>query len=144
VLDRSRLPSVAGVREGSWEHDRELLDALAVELRGAPVGPEVDVWAAGGARLLLTDGPAGRGYAVVRGASVRPLAASTPDAARLLLVEGLAGLDGEVSVDYVTGAQQWAVDVMVELRLAFRPYESVCVRGSFAPLGPYLPDGAYG
>jgi GNAT superfamily N-acetyltransferase len=144
VLDRSRLPEVGDVRDGSWNDDRELLDALAVELRGAPVAPDADAWAATGARLLLTDGPAGRGYAVVRGSSVRPLAASAPAAARRLLLEGLAGLDGEVSVDFVTGAQQWAVDTMLELRLAFRPYESVCSRGSFAPLGPYLPDGAYG
>ena len=143
-LDRSRLPSVDHVRDGSWDDDRELLDALALELRGAPVGPDVDAWATVGARLLLTDGPAGRGYAVAQGACVRPLAATTPAAARLLLVEGLAGLEGEVSVDYVTGAQEWAVATMVELRLPFRPYESVCVRGSFAPVGPYLPHGAYG
>jgi GNAT superfamily N-acetyltransferase len=144
TLDRSRLPVVDDVRDGSWVDDRELLDALADELRGAPVGPDVDAWSAGGARLLLADGPAGRGYAVVRGHSVRPLAASTPAAARALLVEGLAGLEGEVTVDYVTGTQQWAVSTMVELRLPFRPYESVCVRGSFLPAGPYLPDGAYG
>lgn len=144
VLDRSRLPSVDDVRDGSWEDDRELLDALAVELRGAPVAPDADAWAAVDARLLLADGPAGRGYAVVRGHSVRPLAATAPAAARALLVEGLADLDGEVTVDFVTGPQQWAVATMVELRLPFRPYESVCVRGSFAPVGPYLPDGAYG
>lgn len=91
----------------------------------------------------MADGPAGRGYAVVRGSSVRPLAATTPATARALLVEGLAGLEGPVDVDFVTGGQQWAVATMRELRLPFRPAESLGVRG-FAPSSPYLPDGAYG
>jgi GNAT superfamily N-acetyltransferase len=143
TLDRSRLPVVDGVRDGDVDDDRERVDALAVEVRGAPVGPDLDAFARSGARLLVADGPAGRGYAVARGSSVRPLAATTSAAARALLVEGLAGLEGEVTVDFVTGAAQWAVAAMRELRLPFRPAESLAVRG-FAPTGPYLPDGAYG
>jgi GNAT superfamily N-acetyltransferase len=143
TLDRARLPAVSGVREGSWDGDRELVDALAVEVRGAPVGPDVEAFAAAGGRLLVADGPAGRGYAVARGQSVRPVAATTPQAARALLVTGLAGLDGEVTVDFVTAQQQWAVELLLELRLPFKPVESVAVRG-FRPSGPYLLDGAYG
>lgn len=143
TVARAHLPTVDGVRDGSWDDDRERLDALAVEVRGAPVGPDADAFAGHGARLLLADGPAGRGYAVVRGSSVRPLAATTPAAARALLVAGLAGIEGQVEVDFVTGAQQWAVATMRELRLPFRPAESLAVRG-FAPASPYLPDGAYG
>jgi predicted N-acetyltransferase YhbS len=144
TLDRDRLPAVAGVRDGSWDDDRELLDRLAVEVRGAPLGPDVDALAAGEARLLLAEGPAGRGYAVVDDRGVAPLAATTAEAARALLVTGLAALDGEVTVDFVTAQQQWVLGVLRELRLPFRPSESVCVRGTFAPSGPYLPDGAYG
>jgi len=144
TVERARLPTVDGVREGSFDDDRDLVDALAVEVRGAPVGPDLDASAAvPGARLLVAEGAQGRGYAVVRGSSVRPLAATTPAAARALLVTGLAALDGEVTVDFVTGGQQWAVGVLLELRLPFRPVESLAVRG-FAPTGPYLPDGAYG
>jgi predicted N-acetyltransferase YhbS len=143
TVDRAHLPAVDGVREGSWDDDRELVDALAEQVRGAPVGPDIDAFSGGGARLLVADGPAGRGYAVARGHSVRPVAATTPEAARALLVEGLAGLEGEVTVDFVTAEQQWAVQVALELRLSFRPADSLAVRG-FAPTGCYLPDGAYG
>ncbi len=143
VLDRARLPVVDGVREGSWDDDRELLDALATQVRGAPLGPDVEALRAGGSRLLLAEGPAGRGYAVANTREVSPVAATTPAAARALLVTGLAGLEGEVTVDFVTGAQQWAVGVLRELRLPFRPRESLAVRG-FAPTGPYLPNDAFG
>jgi hypothetical protein len=112
-------------------------------VRGAPVGPELDVWRSLEARLLVADGPAGRGYAAVRGDSVRPVAATTPQAARALLVTGLACVDGEASVGSITGEQQWAVQVALELRLPLAPFDVVAVRG-FAPTGPYLPDGAYG
>jgi hypothetical protein len=91
----------------------------------------------------VAEGPAGRGYAVARGQSVRPVAATTPEAARALLVTGLAALEGEVTVDVVTGNQQWAVSLMLELRLPFRPADALAVRG-FRPTACYLPDGAYG
>jgi GNAT superfamily N-acetyltransferase len=144
TVDRARLPAVSGVREGSFVDDAALVDALAVLVRGAPVGPDLAASAGvPGARLLVADGPAGRGYAVVRGSSVRPLAATTPEAARALLVTGLAALEDEVTVDFVSGEQQWAVRLLLELRLPLTSADSLAVRG-FAPAGPYLPDGAYG
>ena len=142
-VDRARLPAVEGVREGSWDADRDRVEDLALQVRGAPLGPDVDAYAAAGARLLLVDGPGGRGYAVPFGHSVRPLAATTPAAARALLVAGLAELDGEVTVDFVSAEQQWAVQVLLDLRLPFQPADSLCVRG-FRPSGPYLPSGALG
>lgn len=143
TVDRARLPVVDDVREGSWEHDRDLVDDLARQVRGAPIGPDVDAYEAAGARLLLLDGPVGRGYAVPFGHSVRPLAATTPGAARALLLSGLAELEGEVTVEFVSAEQQWAVQVLLDLRLPFKPADSLCVRG-FAPTGPYLPSGALG
>lgn len=142
TVDRARLPAV-DVREGSWEHDRDLVEDLALQVRGAPLGPDVDAYAAAGARLLLVDGPVGRGYAVPFGHAVRPLAATTPAAARALLLSGLAELEGEVTVEFVTAEQQWAMQVLLELRLPFKPADSLCVRG-FRPAGPYLPSGALG
>ena len=143
TLDRSRLPAVDGVREGDWDADRDLVEQIAVQVRGALVGPDLDAYAANGARLLLADGPAGRGYAVPFGQSCRPLAATTAAAARALLLAGLAELEGEVTVEFVTAEQQWAVQALLELRLPFKPGDSLCVRG-FRPTGPYLPSGALG
>ena len=143
TLDRSRLPAVDGVREGDWDADRDLVEQIAVQVRGAPVGPDLDAYAANGARLLLADGPAGRGYAVPLAHAVRPLAATTASVARALLLAGLAELEGEVTVEFVTAEQQWAVQALLELRLPFKPGDSLCVRG-FRPTGPYLPSGALG
>lgn len=143
TVDRTLLPVVDGVREGSWDADRERVEALALQVRGAPLGPDADNFAAMGARLIVAEGPQGAGYAVARGHAVRPVAATTPAAARALLVEGLAGVEGEITVDFATSPQQWAIEVMLALRLPFRPADSLAVRG-FAPRLPYLPDGAYG
>jgi len=143
TVDRALLPAVDGVREGSWDDDRDLVEQVALQVRGAPLGLDVEAYAGAGARLLLVDGPAGRGYAVPFGHSVRPVAATTPEAARRLFVAGLAELAGEVTVDFVTAEQQWAVRVLLELRLPFRPADSLCVRG-FRTTGPYLPSGALG
>lgn len=143
TLDRSRLPAVTGVRAGSLDDDRELVDAVALEVRGAPVGPDVDAWAEAGAQLLVADGPAGLGYAAVRRGSVRPIAATTPQAARVLMVTGLASVEGEVSVSFITATEQWAVAVARELRLPVEPFE-VFARKGWAPAAPYVPDGVYG
>lgn len=142
TVDRSRLPVVSGVRDGSWADDRERVDALAVELRGAPLGPDIEAFAAMGARLLVADGPDGRGYAVVRPYGVAPVAATTSAAARALLVTGLAEVSGEATVGFVTERQRWAVDVLLELRLPFRTGGSLAVDRFDA--APYLPSGAFG
>jgi GNAT superfamily N-acetyltransferase len=142
TVDRSRLPAVTGVRDGSWTDDRERVDALAVDLRGAPLGPDADAFAAMEASLLVADGPEGRGYAVVRPFGVAPVAATTPAAARALLVTGLAAVSGEATVGFVTGRQPWAVDVLLELRLPFRTGGSLAVDRFDA--APYLPSGAFG
>lgn len=142
TVDRSALPAVSGVRDGSWTDDRELVDALAVEIRGAPLGPDGEAFAAGGAQLLIADGPDGRGYAVVRSYGVAPVAATTPAAARALLVTGLAAVTGEVTVGFVTERQRWAVEVLLELRLPFRTGGSLAVDRFDA--APYLPSGAFG
>jgi GNAT superfamily N-acetyltransferase len=143
TVDRARLPVVQGVRDGSLDDDRELVDAIALEVRGAPVGPDVDAWALAGARLLVAEGPAGRGYAAVRGSSVRPLAATTPEAARALLVTALAEVEGEAYVGSVTASEQWALAVGRELRLPLSLFDVVARRG-WAPAGRYVPDGVFG
>ena len=107
TLDRALLPAVRGVREGDWSRDGELVDDLALRLRGAAYGPDLQWWAGRGERLLVADD----GFAVLRAGGVVALGAATPSTAADLLWSALAEAPGEVELDGITGAQQWAVEV---------------------------------
>ena len=143
VVDRARLPAVQGVRTGSLQ-DADLADAVATAQRGAPMTPEWVYAHAHGVRSFVTDGPAGRGFALLRRSSVIAVAASTDDAARRLLWTALAEADGDAEVEWLTGQQQWALDVVLDARLGLRPAGPVCRQGALGPMTPYLPSGAFG
>lgn len=143
-VDRALLPAVPSVREGSYDDDRELVEDVVRSLRGAGFGPDLDVLRDAGARLLVTDGRGGSGFAVVSASGVRPLGATSPDAAQALLWAALAECGAEVSVAFLTAQQQWAIDVVLAARLPLRPGSSCCHRGRSGPFSPYLPSGAYG
>jgi hypothetical protein len=49
----------------------------------------------------------------------------------------------KAEVEWLTGAQQWAIDVAVAARLELSPSGAVCLRGDVGSFRPYLPDGAY-
>jgi len=147
TVDRSLLPAVPDVREGSWDGDRELVEAVGTMQRGTPYGPDLDFYAANGThRLLVTDRAAGPGFAVVRvGDGPVLLAAARPEGAADLLWASLAEAEGDVELDALTADQQWAVEVALAARLSLTPGgESVCVRGALGPLSPYLPSGLFG
>lgn len=143
AVDRSRLPVVQGVRRGRLE-DADLADAVATTQRGAPMTPEWEYAHANAVTSFVTDGPAGRGFALVRSSYVVSVAATTQDAARRLLWTALAELEGPAEVEWLTGEQQWAIDVCVDARLALRPGGVVCRQGTLGPMWPYLPSGAFG
>ena len=150
TLDRSLLPAVRDVREGSFADDRDLVESVVTGLRGAGHGPDLDLWSAGGPRLLVNDGPSGRGYAVVGEGGPVVLGASSPDAATRLLWACLAeSTADEVHASWITAGQQWAIDVVLGARLTLRPSGSVCRAGALAggtvpPWSPYLPSGSLG
>jgi predicted N-acetyltransferase YhbS len=143
--DRSKLPAAdRRVRDGGAE-DLERLAAISREIRGAPHTPEIAFLLArdGAARLLLIED---RGFAVVlAGSAVWLLAARDEDSARALLwaaIEAVGDSDrGYVS--WITGDQQWAVDVVVAAGLRLTTYGALCVRGNPGRLAPFLPSGAF-
>ena len=143
AVDRSRLPAGHGVRRGRLE-DADLADAVAMAQRGAPMTPEWEYAHANEVSSFVTDGPAGRGFALARGNDVVSVAATTEDAARRLLWTALAELEEPAEVEWLTGEQQWAIDVVVDARLALRPGGVVCRQGALGPMWPYLPSGAFG
>src|ERR671916_286626 len=98
-----------------------------------------------GCRLLIAEGPSGRGYAAERDGSPAVLAATEPGVARDLLWACLERTPSEekVDVDWITGNQNWAVAVSLEAGLSLSPAGPICTRGVLGPLTPYLPSGPF-
>jgi len=99
-----------------------------------------------GARLLVAEHPAGRGYAAVWEGSPALVAATHPEVAADLLWACLAGApEGkEVEVRWISGLQSpWAVPVVLKAGLSLSPTGPLCFRGELGPLAPYLPSGPF-
>jgi predicted N-acetyltransferase YhbS len=122
--------------------DHELAERVDRAVRGAPHGADLDALADGGCELLVLPE---RGYAAHRDGSVKTVAAFDEEAAGALLRTVLARIPpgGSAEVDWITSAQQWAIDVAVAARLELRPAGAVALRGDVGAFRPYLPGGAY-
>jgi predicted N-acetyltransferase YhbS len=151
VPDRSALPAGLGVREGELDRDRAFVEELITARRGEPYGPDLTFGAEQGGRLLLVDGPTPeqRAVACLRGSMVGPVAATSEDAARQVLLAavaeaGAAGEDAAVRLGYLTAGQQWAVDVALDAGLPVSPAGALCTRGYADAPRPYLPSGIFG
>lgn len=147
-------PGVGDVVEHSGEPAD--LDPIARELRGGPVAPELAFFLETGSRVLRLGW---RGFAVASPRwGVTMVAARDESAARALLWAALAHSsdavgtadrtaqgDGEGESErpvlrWITGAQQWAIEVALEVGLELVPYGALGVRGRPGPLAPYLPS----
>lgn len=141
---RDRIPADLSVRDGS-EGDLELAAEVDRAVRGAAHGPDLERMLGTGCRLLVADGPTGRGYVAERDGSPAVLAATEPAAARDLLWACLERTPpGEkADVDWITGRQNWAVPVTLDAGLSLSPAGPICTRGELGPLTPYLPSGPF-
>lgn len=141
---RASLPAGLEVREGT-EDDLQLAAEVDRFLRGSAHGPDLELMLEGGTRLLISDTPTGRGYAVEWNGSPAVVAATEPTVARELLWSCLAGApeEEEVRVRWITGAQNWAIPVILDAGLALSTSGPVCTRGEVGPLTPYLPSGPF-
>ncbi|MHB8295795.1 MAG: GNAT family N-acetyltransferase [Acidimicrobiales bacterium] len=145
ALDRSLLPAVDEVRPASYEDDRDLVEAVATLQRGAPHGPDLEVFAERGYSLFVTSTAGGRGYAVCADHGPVVVGATSGEAAAALLWTGLAeATAAEVEVGWLSHDQQWALDVALAARLSLRPTGSRCCRGPVGPMAPYIPSGGLG
>jgi GNAT superfamily N-acetyltransferase len=122
--------------------DHELAAAVDRAVRGAAHGGDLDALAAGGSELLTYPG---RGYAAHVDGTVKTIAAFDDETAAALLRTVLARApEGkDVDVSWLTGSQQWAIEVAVAAGLELRPGGAVCLRGEVGRFRPYLPSGAY-
>jgi predicted N-acetyltransferase YhbS len=150
TIDPAALPALraaaeaTAVRDGDFAADRSLVDEVAVTQRGAPHGPDLDFFAGFGMRLFVVDSPGARGYAVGRPDGLSVLGATDEPTAAALLGAVLAATTKPVDLMWLTGSQQWALDVALDARLSIVPGGSVCVRGSVGPMSPYIPSGLWG
>lgn len=136
-VDRSAIPAVHGVREGTGD-DVAWMDDLDRDLRGGPHGP--DHAALGEVGRLLVAADRG-GYAYVADERLVMLAARDPETAQRLAWECLAGASGRFELGHVTAANQWAVDVGMRARLPMGSRGHLALRG-MAPPSPYIHNGA--
>ncbi|KRF17932.1 GCN5 family acetyltransferase [Nocardioides sp. Soil797] len=141
-LDRSAIPVVEKVREGSLG-DRDLMDSIDRQTRGAAHGPDHD-FLAGDFRLVVTERSTGSGYAYVddHGAPVL-LAATSRRTAVDLMWEALASTPtgATLEVGHITSANHWAVDVGLAARLSIHHRGYLMVRGMKPPTA-YLHHGS--
>ncbi|GAA5137309.1 hypothetical protein GCM10023339_77520 [Alloalcanivorax gelatiniphagus] len=142
VVDRSALPVVERVREGS-AGDIDLMNSVDRRTRGAAHLDDHELLLAQ-FRLVVTDHPTGSGYAYVDvdGAPVLVAATDRRTAAGLVW-EALASSPpgAQVSVHHVTAANAWALDVGLAARLSIHQNGYLCLR-RMKPPSPYLHHGS--
>ncbi len=143
AVPRAALPVVERVREGSLG-DVDLMESVDRQTRGAGHGVDHEAMAATH-RLVVVDRSTGSGYAYLRpGGSTYLLAATNRRAATDLLWEALAATspDAPVSIDHVTAANEWAVDVGMACRMELWTRGYLGLRG-LKPPAPYLHSGHF-
>ncbi len=129
-----------GVREGTPD-DIPFTEEVDRIVRSAAHGADIATFLAMENTLLILPG---RGYAVVRGAELRLLAGVDAAGAQDVLRAVLARADGEITVEWLTAAQHWAIPVCLDAGLALRPDDGVVfLGGDLGPFSPYLPSGAF-
>ena len=134
--DRSAIPAISGIREGTPD-DREWMDDLDREVRGAPHGPD-HASLADMCRLVVTVERGG--YAYTSGGGTYLLAARDEATARRLLWECLASGEDEFEISHVSSANMWAARVALDARLAMRAEGFLGVRGMAPPVN-YIHSG---
>ncbi|MBA2532871.1 MAG: GNAT family N-acetyltransferase [Nocardioidaceae bacterium] len=142
LVDRSVLPLVDGVREGS-SADLDLCDSVDRQVRGAGHTPDHE-FLMEFSELLVCDQLTGSGYCHVVDGSPALLSATSRRVASRLLWEALARSAPAASVSFgdVTAEQEWAVDVALAAGLSVYNEGYLCLR-HMRPPTPYLPSAHF-
>lgn len=134
------VPAPGDVREGTAD-DLPFTAEVDRHVRGGAHGDDILTQLEMGQSLLIAPG---RGYAVHGNGSLRLLAAFEPEGASELLRAVLAQATGDVAINFITAAQQWAIDVCMQARLDLHTDTGVLfLGGEVGPFAPYIPSGAF-
>lgn len=141
-VERRNLRRVDSVREGT-SRDLEFATQLDRSIRSAAHGPDLEQLIEEGCVFLVAPD---QGYVVARESGVVLLAAASEESAAELLHAGLAiaGEGDEVDLSWITGGQQWAMHIALEVGLELHGAGHVMLRGMAQPPAHYLPSGAFG
>jgi predicted N-acetyltransferase YhbS len=137
-----RLPRADPAVRAAEPADLEDLGPISRELRGAAHTAEIHYALGRGARVLRLED---RGFVVVQpGQNVWLLAARDDAAASTLLAAGLAAVGPtKRPVRWLTGEQQWAIELLLRAGLRLSAYGALAVRGNPGPLRPFIPTGSF-
>jgi ribosomal protein S18 acetylase RimI-like enzyme len=139
-VDRRKLRRPDPEVVESEGNDLEELADISRAVRGAPHTRELAFTLERGFHLLRHSD---RGFAVAsESRGVWMLVARDEDAARALLWSALALVETtERSVArWVTGSQDWAIEILLKAGLWLRPAGALGVRGNPGPLRPFIPS----
>ena len=141
AVDRSALPVVEKVRDGSAA-DIELMDSLDRRTRGAAHGAPDHLLMLPALRVLVSATTTGSRYASAApdGAPALLAASNRRTAARLLWAV-LADAGDRITINHVTGANGWAVEVAMAAGLDVFQGGFLALRG-MKPPAPYVHHGA--
>ena len=133
-----RVPE--GFREGTAD-DIGFIEEVDRVARGGARRPSIETLLEMQQTLLVLPG---RGYAFFGQGSIRTLAALDEHSAAEVLRGALARVEEEVSLGYLTVAQQWAVPVFHEVGLEVCGSAGVAfLAGDLNGFSPYFPSGAF-
>ena len=139
ILRPGAVTAPPGAAEVSPAQARTTLDRLALEVRGAAYGRDVELLEGQGDRVHL----AGEDAAVVRhGGIIRLAVARTPEAGALALRAALAAVPpgATVHLNTLRSGMDWAIGEAVAAGLAFSPEGPVFSDEPLSPL--HLPQGS--
>jgi GNAT superfamily N-acetyltransferase len=132
----------AGVRVGDAS-DIPFTADVDRHVRGAAHGPDIQVLLDSDQTLLVAED---RGYAVVSERGGPRLIAAYDEAAARTVLKAVLARAGEraISVNWISAAQQWAIQTCIEARMELRTDSgAIMTGGDVGPFHPYLPSGAY-
>ncbi len=143
TVRRDVLPVVERVRDGSVT-DIDLMNSVDRQVRDSAHGVDHEILASM-YRLVVADRSTGSGYAYVEpGGGPYLLAATNRRTATDLLWETLAASspDEPCSIEHLSAANEWALDVGMTARLDLHSAGYLALRGMKPPM-PYIPSGHF-
>jgi predicted N-acetyltransferase YhbS len=143
TLERALIPEPHPAITAVRRAELGSLGSISRAARGAAHTPDLEVALFRGASISRLED---RGFIVTMpGRGVWALAARDKQAAAALLWYGLNEVRDEPNIDigWISGRQQWAIDVLLAARLSITSYGALCTRGAVGPLHPYIPSPSF-